>query len=154
MFWRERQEVEYRPLFRNHGMGSLIWSPVDGGILSGKYNNYSFPTGSRFEFGTLANDYVKNIADQIHTDYGRGKIERVKKLEPIANRLGGSTAQLAIAWTLANPDVTSAVIGASRPEQIVENVKALGLVGLLTPEVMEEIEQVLGNRPHPMPNWR
>jgi aryl-alcohol dehydrogenase-like predicted oxidoreductase len=59
----------------------MTWSPVDGGILSGKYNNYTFPPGSRFEFGTKANDYVKNIADQIFTDYGRNKIERVKKLE-------------------------------------------------------------------------
>ncbi|KAI9009042.1 voltage-dependent potassium channel, beta subunit [Hyaloraphidium curvatum] len=154
MFWRERQEVEYKPLFRNHGIGSLIWSPVDGGILSGKYNDYKFPADSRFAFGTKINDYIKNIADQIFTDYGKSKIERVKLLEPIAKRLGGTTAQLAIAWTLVNPDVTSAVIGASRPEQITENIKALDLSKRLTPDIMEEIELILRNRPMPTQNWR
>ena len=154
MFWREKQEVEYKPLFRNHGLGSVIWSPVDGGTLSGKYNDYTFPPGSRYDFGTKANDYVKSMADQIFTDYGRSKIERVKLLEPIAKRLGGTTSQLAIAWTLVNPDVTCSVIGASKPEQITENVKALDMSKRLTPEVMDEIEVVLRNKPHPIPVWR
>ena len=82
------------------------------------------------------------------------KVEKVKRLTPIAQELGCTMAQLAIAWCLSNEDVSTVITGASRPEQVVENMKALEITDLLTEEVQEQIEEILENRPEGEKNWR
>ena len=142
MFHRERVEREYALLYEKIGLGTTIWSPLDSGILTGKYNR-GIPEDSRLAKETwLQRELVQE------------KIEKVRQLAPLAEELGGSMAQLALAWCLKNPDVSTVITGASRPEQVRENMGALDLVGRLTPEVMERIEGILDNKPEPWPDYR
>ena len=142
MFHRERVEREYALLYEKIGLGTTIWSPLDSGILTGKYNQ-GIPEDSRLAKETwLQRELVQE------------KIEKVRQLTPLAEELGGSMAQLALAWCLKNPDVSTVITGASRPEQVRENMGALDLVGRLTPEVMERIEGILDNKPEPWPDYR
>lgn len=138
MFHRQRFEIEYAPVFRELGYGTTIYSPLASGLLSGKYLN-GIPKGSRMEIpdmGWLREDALVPEKTQI-----------IKNLLPIANDLGASLAQLALAWALNNPHVSTMITGATRPEQVVENMKASQVAEKLTPEIMERIEGVLGNRP-------
>ena len=85
---------------------------------------------------------------------GTLRIEKVQKLAPIAEEIGCTMAQLALAWCLKNPNVSTVITGASKPEQVIENMEALALEEQLTADVMERIESVLDNAPQPEPNWR
>ncbi|MBI4315290.1 MAG: aldo/keto reductase, partial [Chloroflexi bacterium] len=111
--------------------------PLASGILTGKYN-HGIPAGSR---ATLKG--YEWLKEEITPD----KIETAKKLAPIADDLGCTLAQMALAWCVKNPDVSTVITGASRVAQVRENLKALDVVAKLTPEVMERIESVLGNKP-------
>ena len=134
MFHRERFEVDYARLFRDYGYGSTTWSPLASGLLTGKYND-GVPEGSR---GSLKRyDW---LLEQL-TD--KALIKKVGKLTEIANDLGVSTAQLAIAWLLKNSNVSTVITGASRVEQVHQNMKAVDVVEKLTPDVMEAIEKVI-----------
>ncbi len=137
MFTRDRLEVEYAPLFRDLGYGTTIWSPLASGLLTGKYN-HGIPEGSRM---TLKG--FEWLRDLITPE----KIEKVKQLKPVADDLGCSLAQMALAWCLTNPDVSTVITGASRAEQVRENMKALDVVPKLTPDVLARIDGILGNRP-------
>jgi len=130
---RHRVEKEYAPLFRDIGLGTTTWSPLASGVLSGKYNE-GIPPGSR---GTIKGYewLVERLTDP-------AKIATVRKLAPIASELGCTLAQLAIAWCLKNPNVSSVITGASRPAQVHENMHALGVVAKLTAEVMARIDEV------------
>ncbi|MCE5209777.1 MAG: aldo/keto reductase [Chloroflexi bacterium] len=140
MLNRQRLELEYLPVFKELGYGSTIWSPLASGLLTGKYNN-GIPQGSR---ATLKGfDFVKEAA----TDEQR--LQKVRNLQPIAADLGCTLAQLALAWTLKNPNVSTTITGASRVEQVHENMKALDVVPVLTEDVMKCIEDVLQNKPLP-----
>jgi voltage-dependent potassium channel beta subunit len=137
MFKRERFETEYARIFSDYGYGSTTFSPLESGILSGKYND-GVPGDSRAA--------LKNAAwlrDEITPE----KVAKVRALEPIALELGCSMAQLALAWCLKNPNVSTVITGASRPGQVRENVGAVEVGDKLTPEVMAKIESVLGNKP-------
>ncbi len=138
MFERERVEKEYLPLYRDLGYGTTIWSPLASGLLTGKYNR-GIPPDSRASLKGY-----EWIRESILTPE---RIKKVKQLQPIAADLGGTLAQLAIAWCLKNPNVSTVITGASRVEQVDENMKALGIVPKLTPKVLERIEDVLGNKP-------
>jgi voltage-dependent potassium channel beta subunit len=131
---RERVEEEYARLYRDIGLGTTIWSPLASGLLTGKYND-GIPANSR---GTLRGYewLAERLSDQ-------PKIAKVKRLGPIAADLGCTLAQMSLAWCLKNPNVSTAITGASRPEQVRENMKALGVVPKLTPEVMSRIDQAL-----------
>lgn len=127
---RSRFEQEYADLFTQHGYGTTIWSPLASGVLSGKYDG-GVPEGSRFaqsNYGWLKDKLVtpENVA-------------KVKALEPIARELGVTRAQLAIAWCLKNPNVSTVITGATKPEQVHENMKALDVVEKLTDDVMQRI---------------
>ena len=148
MFHRERVEKEYRRLYEEIGLGTTVWSPLAGGLLTGKYNE-GIPEGSR---ATLKG--YEWIRQRIESEEGRRNIEKVKQLAPIAQELGCTLAQLALAWCLKNPYVSTVITGASRPEQVVENMKALDVVPKLTPAVMERIETILANKPEPEFDWR
>ncbi|MCW3088437.1 MAG: aldo/keto reductase, partial [Sediminibacterium sp.] len=126
------------PVFKNAGMGTTIWSPLAAGFLTGKYNN-GIPADSRLAIEGF--DWLKERWVQA------AKLEKVKKLTTLANELGVSLAALAIAWTIKNPNVTTAILGATKKEQLTENLKALDVVAVLTPEVVERIEGILGNKP-------
>ena len=134
MFHRERFEVEYARLFSDYGYGSTTWSPLASGLLTGKYND-GVPEGSR---GSLKRyDWLlEQLTDKV-------LIKKVRNLTEISNDLGVSTAQLAIAWLLKNPNVSAVITGASRVEQVRQNMKAVDVVEKLTPDVMETIEIVI-----------
>ena len=148
MFVRDRVEAEYAPLYDEIGLGTTIWSPLASGILTGKYNE-GIPEGSR-----MALENYKWLLPQLEGDEGARKIAIVRKLEPVAADLGCSLAQLAIAWCLTNDDVSTVITGASRAEQVTENMKALEVAEKLTPDVLETIEGILGNRPAGEKDWR
>jgi voltage-dependent potassium channel beta subunit len=137
MFHRERFEKEYAPLYRDLGYGTTIWSPLASGLLSGKYND-GIPADSRAA--------LKGY-EWLQRGITPERIEKVRALKPIADDLGATMSQLALAWCLANPNVSTVITGASRAEQVTENMKALEIVPKLTDDVLERIEAVLENRP-------
>ena len=132
---RERVEEEYTRLYADIGLGTTIWSPLASGLLTGKYNE-GIPAGSR---GTVKGYewLAERLSDQ-------ASIAKVKKLAPVAADLGCTLAQMSLAWCLKNPNVSTAITGASRPEQVRENMKALDVVPKLTPEVLARIDGILG----------
>lgn len=142
-FHRERFEVEYKPIFDQFGYGTTIWSPLASGLLTGKYND-GIPSDSRF---ATNKDFFENTINTLQTEEGKAKIEKVKKLTKIAERLGATATHLSLAWAAANPNVSTVILGATKVDQINDNVKALALMDKMTPEIMEEIEAVLDNKP-------
>jgi voltage-dependent potassium channel beta subunit len=135
LFERARFENEYVRFYKDYGYGSTTWSPLASGLLTGKYNN-GIPTGSR----AMLKGY-----DWLHkrmTDPDR--IAKVRALEPVAKELGCTLAQLSIAWILKNPNVSTVITGASRVEQVHENLKAGEVAPRITPEILERIDQVFG----------
>lgn len=138
MFDRNKMELDYLPVFQNVGLGTTIWSPLAAGFLTGKYLE-GVPEGARLGitgFEWLRDRWLKE-----------DRIEKLRKLVELANDLDVSMASLAIAWTIKNPNVTTAILGATRKEQLVENFEAIEVLPLLTTEVLEKIEEILGNRP-------
>lgn len=138
MFERYKVEMDYTPVYRNVGLGTTIWSPLAAGFLTGKYLE-GIPDDSRLAIKGF--DWLKNRWLQ------EEKISKLKKLIALAKDLGVSVAALAIAWTIHNPNVTTAILGATREEQLTENLKALDVLPLLTSDVMEQIEKILQNKP-------
>jgi len=134
LFHRERVEQEYARLYADIGLGTTIWSPLASGMLTGKYNA-GIPPDSR---GALKG--YEWLAERL-TD--AAKIAVVKRLEPIARDLSCTLAQLALAWCLRNPHVSTVITGATRVAQVHENLKALEVVPKLTPDVMARIEAAL-----------
>jgi voltage-dependent potassium channel beta subunit len=136
---RERFEKEYARLFKDYSYGATTWSPLASGLLSGKYNN-GIPADSR---GAL-----KGYEWLHETLTDASSIAKVKALQPIADELGCTLAQMAIAWCLKNPNVSSVITGASRVSQVHENLKAAEVAGKLTPEVLARIDAIMGNNPN------
>ena len=138
LFEREKVEKDFLEIFKNIGMGTTIWSPLAAGLLSGKYNN-GIPEGSRLGmegFEWLRDRWVLN-----------DKVEKVKKITAVAKALNVSVAALSIAWCIKNPNVTTAILGATKKEQLTDNLKALEVLPLLTPEVLQSIEDIMGTKP-------
>lgn len=138
LFERHKMENEYLEVFKNAGLGTTIWSPLASGLLTGKYNN-GIPEDSRLAIPGF--DWLKDrwmVQD---------KLDRVKKLGDFANSLGVSLPVLALAWCIKNPNVTTAILGATRKEQLTENLKALDTLPLLTDAVMEQIEVIMETKP-------
>jgi len=144
MLARQRVEADYALLYDKHGLGLTVFSPLKGGILTGKYND-GIPEDSRLS--QSKDQFIQAMNKQFGNEDWQRQITIVKNLKPIADRLGCNYAQLAMAWVLANPNISSAITGASKTSQIYETVKCLEIVPKLTPEVMEEIEKILGNKP-------
>src|SRR5512132_1330887 len=136
MLWRERVEKEYVRLYRDIGLGTTIWSPLASGVLTGKYNE-GIPPDSR---GTLKG--YEWLQERL-TD--SGKLAVARGLAPIAAGLGCTMAQLGLAWCLKNPNVSTVITGASRPSQVVENMKAVEVVDKLDAELMVRIDAVLAS---------
>ena len=138
MFERFKVEQDYLPVYKNVGLGTTIWSPLAAGFLTGKYLN-TIPEDSRLSIPGF--EWLKSRWLQ------EEKIAKLKKLVDLANQLGVSMASLAIAWTISNPNVTTAILGATKEEQLTDNLKALDVLKLLTPEVLSTIESILRNKP-------
>jgi len=135
LFHRERVEREYAPLYRDPGMGLTTWSPLASGLLSGKYND-GIPPGSR---ATIKG--YEWLAERI---VDPAKLAQVRSLAPVAADLGCTLAQLALAWCLKNPHVTTVITGASRASQVVENMRCLEVVSKLDAEIMARIDGIVG----------
>jgi len=148
MFHRERFEKEYAPLYERLGLGTTIWSPLAGGLLTGKYND-GIPEDSR---GNL--EGYEWLRQRFDSEEARRQIAKVRELTSVAGELDCSMAQLAIAWCLTNPHVSTVITGSSRPEQVTENMRAMEVVERITPDVLERIEEILDNRPKPETDWR
>ncbi len=131
LFNRKRVEGEYLSLFERYGMGATTWSPLESGILTGKYNA-GIPENSRFA-------RHPELKGRLTPD----KIKKVQALQQLAERLGCKVSALAIAWCLKNPNVSSVITGASSQEQLKENLRAIELIPQMGKEIMDEIERIL-----------
>ncbi|MEI8059494.1 MAG: aldo/keto reductase [Ferruginibacter sp.] len=138
LFERHKVEVEFSEIYKNVGMGTTIWSPLASGLLSGKYND-GVPKGSRFALEGF--DWLKDrwVIDD--------KVKKVKKLSEYAAKLGVTTAALSIAWCIKNPHVSTAILGATKKQQLLDNLKAIDVLPMLTPEIMGKIESFMKTKP-------
>ena len=138
LFERNKMENEFLHIFNTVGLGTTIWSPLASGLLSGKYND-GIPEDSRFALEGF--DWLKDnwmVED---------KLKRVKKLGELAKKLEMSTAALSIAWCIKNPNVSTVILGATKKEQLLDNITALAAATKLTPDVMEKIENTMKTKP-------
>ena len=149
MFYRKKVEQEYARLYDEIGLGTTIWSPLASGLLTGKYLE-GIPEGSRLDM----DDYDWLRENLLESEEGQKKLEKVRNLKPIADELKISLPQLALAWCLKNPNVSTVITGASKPEQVRENMKAVDAVDKLDDAVMEKIEEVLDNKPEMEKDFR
>ena len=131
LLWRERVEVEYAPLYDEIGLGLTTWSPLASGLLTGKYLD-GIPEDSRLAVPSYS--WLRDAMLQSDPS------PKVRRLKSVADRLDLPLAHVALAWCTRNPHVSTVITGASRPEQVSENMGALDALPLLTPEVVEEIE--------------
>lgn len=148
MFHREKVEREFAPLYRQFKLGTTIWSPLSSGLLTGKYNQ-GIPEGAR---ATL--EGYEWLRKRFEGQEAQEKLQKVAQLGNIAAKLGCSTAQLAIAWCLKNPNVSTVITGASKKQQVIDNMQALDVVEKINPSVMDEIEKILQNKPKPEDDFR
>ena len=143
LFERAKMENEYLEIFKNVGMGTTIWSPLAAGLLTGKYND-GIPEGSRFQlegFEWLRDRWLM-----------QDRIKKVQQLGAMAKALKVSTASLSIAWCIKNPNVSTAILGATNKAQLVDNLTAIDTAALLTAEMMEQIENIVETKPK-LPEW-
>ena len=147
LFHREKVEKDYLSLYEE-GLGTTIWSPLASGILTGKYSN-GIPEGSRA--GLEGFEWIK---DQIGSPKGQEKVQKAQKLEEVAKELDCTLTQLSLAWCLKNPFVSTVILGASRLDQLSENLGALEIVQKIDEEVIEKIERIVESRPKPVADWK
>jgi voltage-dependent potassium channel beta subunit len=135
---RNKMENEFLTIFKTVGLGTTIWSPLASGLLSGKYND-GIPEGSRF--GLSGFDWLKDrwMKDDL--------LNKVRTLSDLAKELGITMPALSIAWCIQNPNVTTAILGATNSDQLTENLKAIDAMKKLTPAVMQQIEDIVQTKP-------
>ena len=141
LFRREKVELEFAPLYSLFGLGTTIWSPLASGILTGKYND-GIPSDSRMNLPGY--EWLKK---QLDTPKGRERIEKVGKLAKLADEVGMPIHHLALNWCLANPHVSTVILGASKRSQLEDNLKAIEAKSKLTPDVLAKIEEIVANKP-------
>jgi aryl-alcohol dehydrogenase-like predicted oxidoreductase len=148
MFHRDRVEREYVRLYDELGLGTTVWSPLASGLLTGKYDDGCPPDTRASQQG------MEWLREQLVGDIASTRRDKVRQLKPIAEELGCTRAQLALAWCLRNSYVSTVITGASRAEQVNENMIALEVADKLTPDVNEMIETILDNKPTAAPDYR
>lgn len=134
---RDRMEKEYAGVFKETGIGTTIWSPLSSGLLTGKYNA-GIPAGTRMDVPAL-----KWLKDSVAGEEGKSKIEKVKKLTDFAGKNSISVTHLSLLWCLRNPNVSTVILGASKPEQLRDNLKALENKALFSDEMTQKVEKIM-----------
>lgn len=147
LFCRDKMERDYLPLFENYGLGTTIWSPLSSGLLTGKYSQ-GIPEGSRLSLAGY--EWLKQRYDGSE---GEQFIEKAGRLQQLADSVDLSLTHLALLWCLANPNVSTVILGASRLEQLEENLGALENAGKMTDSLLAAIEEVIGNKPEAEPRF-
>ncbi|XP_068000965.1 voltage-gated potassium channel subunit beta-1 isoform X1 [Melanerpes formicivorus] len=148
LFQREKVEVQLPELYHKIGVGAMTWSPLACGIISGKYGN-GVPESSR-----AALKCYQWLKEKIISEEGRKQQGKLKDLSPIAERLGCTLPQLAVAWCLRNEGVSSVLLGSSNPEQLIENLGAIQVLPKMTSHIVNEIDNILGNKPYSKKDYR
>jgi voltage-dependent potassium channel beta subunit len=151
MLVRDKFECEFGHLFDKYKMGSTIWSPLAGGLLTGKYNNGEATEGRFSHVTDRSADKYKNM---FNPENKEKSIKMMTALADIAKELGCTQSQLSLAWTLKNKDVSTAIFGATKISQVEDNVKAVEVYKKITPEIEAKIEELLNNRPKSAMNWK
>jgi aryl-alcohol dehydrogenase-like predicted oxidoreductase len=139
LFHRHKMENDYLKIFRDIGLGTTIWSPLASGLLTGKYND-GVPGDSR-----IAIPGFEWLKERILSN---DKIEKVKQLKAVSDKLGTNLATLSVAWCIRNPNVTTAILGATKKEQLQQNLAALELYPKLDEEILKEVDSIMGTKPH------
>ena len=134
---RKRFEVEYKPVFEKYGMGTTTWSPLASGALTGKYLE-GIPEGSRASLEGY--EWLKN--SMVESERGQERMTKVSALAPIAEEMGVKLSNLAIAWCLLNENVSTVILGASKVEQLEENLKSLEVLPLINQEVINKLSSI------------
>jgi aryl-alcohol dehydrogenase-like predicted oxidoreductase len=137
MFEREKVEQEFASLYEKVGLGTTVWSPLASGLLTGKYNDGD-PGDTR-----ISMPMYSWLREQFETDEARRRLEKVKQLAGVARDLALTLPKLALAWCLKNPNVSTVITGASKPEQVRDNMKAGDVVHQLDDGVMQRIDAIL-----------
>lgn len=148
LFERERVEGDFRRLYSQIGLGTTVFSPLASGVLTGKYND-SLENEGRLNLPGY--EWLKEIYE---SETGRQRLEKTRQLTTLAGELDAPVHHLALAWCLKNPNVSSVILGASRLEQLQDNLKALDVVDRLDDEVMARIEAIVDNRPPAPVDWK
>jgi voltage-dependent potassium channel beta subunit len=138
LFARQKMENDFLEIFKHQGLGTTIWSPLASGLLTGKYND-GIPEGTR-----LAIAGFEWLRDKTAT---QDKINKVKALGSLAKAIGANQSQLALAWCIKNPNVTTAIIGATTKAQLLQNLGAIDVVALLTDDVLQQIDDIMETKP-------
>ena len=143
LFHREKFEKDLLPLFRDHGLGTTTFCPLAMGILTGKYSE-GIPQGSRFSLTGY-----EWLRARLENEEGKMQLEKTRRLHALAQEAGLAVHHLALLWCLQNPHVSTVILGASRIEQLRDNLGALAHAGKMTPLLMEDIENIIENKPEP-----
>lgn len=142
---RDNAEETLRSVYESYSYGTTIWSPLVGGLLTGKYNTLEPPEGSRYKDDPVA---ANALWPKYINQFGReGLIDRLQGLARLAEEVGCTQAQLCLAWVLVNKDITTTIIGASKVSQIESNLKSLEIASKWTPELEEKMSNLLDNSP-------
>lgn len=141
LFTREKVEKDYLPLYDLLGLGTTIWSPLASGLLTGKYND-GIPADSRMNLPGY--EWLK---EQLQSEDGQARLDKIRQLAKLADEVGLSITHLALLWCLRTPHVSTVILGASRKSQLIDNLAALDHKSKLTPDVIEKIETIIGNKP-------
>uniref|UniRef100_A0A4W4EW58 Voltage-gated potassium channel subunit beta-1 n=1 Tax=Electrophorus electricus TaxID=8005 RepID=A0A4W4EW58_ELEEL len=148
LFQREKVEVQLPELYHKIGVGAMTWSPLACGVITGKYEN-GIPESSRASMKSY-----QWLKDKILSEDGRKQQAKLKELSHIAEKLGCTLPQLAVAWCLRNEGVSSVLLGTSNPEQLTENLGAIQVLPKMTSHVVSEIDHILANRPNTKKDYR
>ena len=151
---RKHFEVELVPIFDKLGYGTTIYSPLANGLLSGKYNDGNAPEGSRLTSDKVSKELQERIMGRYKGELGDQFYPKLKALGELAKELGCTQAQLSLAWCIVNKDVSTCLMGASKPEQVIDNLGSLEIAKKWTKEIEEKVENVMKNQPDPAFNWR
>ena len=138
---RDKVEGEFAPLYENFGLGTTVWSPLASGMLTGKYND-GIPDDSRLNLPGY-----EWLRDSWTSQAGQRKLEKIRQLTALADEIDISVTHLSLAWCLKNPNVSTVILGASRLSQLEDNLSSLEALESLTPDVMNQIEAIVDNRP-------
>ncbi|XP_016887705.2 voltage-gated potassium channel subunit beta-1 isoform X2 [Cynoglossus semilaevis] len=148
LFQREKVEVQLPELYHKIGVGAMTWSPLACGVITGKYEN-GIPESSRASMKSY-----QWLKEKIVSDDGRKQQAKLKELNHIADKLGCTLPQLAVAWCLRNEGVSSVLLGTSNPEQLTENLGAIQVLPKMNSHIATEIDHILGNRPYNKKDYR